>query len=294
MTESDAYNRYIRDISTYPRISPEREVELSRIIQTCSNAEQVEAAVSELIHANLRLVVHCQKEFEKYHVSVRITALDLIAEGNVGLMKAAQNYDTGGGGESTDDPVRFSTYACKCIKSHMIRAIKKARFIHIPEHHFGYWSEIETLQRENGNALSDADLRERMDVSEEALALIKLSANSGVCMLEDLPSEGPDSSWNEFIASENTPCPDEEAEGNDLRAFLLREMDSLAPRTRQIISMLYFNEKSPTLKDISLMFDISSERCRQICLQGLQRLKRQMLTRRHGISPDLAGKAFAA
>jgi RNA polymerase sigma-32 factor len=294
MTESDAYNRYIRDISTYPRISPDREVELSRIIQTCGNAEQVEAAVSELIHANLRLVVHCQKEFEKYHVSVRITALDLIAEGNVGLMKAAQNYDTGACGESTDGPVRFSTYAFKCIKSHMIRAIKKARFIHIPEHHFGYWSEIETLQRENGNVLTDADLRERMDVSEEALALIKLSANSGVCMLEDLPSEGPDSSWNEFIASENTPCPDEEAEGNDLRAFLLQEMDSLAPRTRQIISMLYFNEKSPTLKDISLMFDISSERCRQICLQGLQRLKRQMLTRRRGISPDLAGKAVAA
>jgi RNA polymerase sigma-32 factor len=294
MTESDAFNRYIQDISAYPRISPDREVELSRIIQTCGNAEQVEAAVSELIHANLRLVVHCQKEFEKYHVSVSITALDLIAEGNVGLMKAAQNYDTGGGGESPDAPVRFSTYACKCIKSHMIRAIKKARFIHIPEHHFGYWSEIETLQRENGNVLTDSDLRDRMDISEEALALIKFSATTGVCMLEDLPFEGPDSSWNEFIASENTICPDEEAEGNDLRAFLLREMDCLAPRTRQIISMLYFNEKSPTLKDISLMFDISSERCRQICLQGLQRLKRQMITRRHGISPDLASKAYAA
>lgn len=294
MIESDAYKRYLRDISTYPRIAPEREVELAQLIQTSRNEEQIEAALNELIQANLRLVLHCQKEFEKYNTAARITPLDLIAEGNIGLMKAAQNYNPGFGCRAAEVPVRFSTYACKCIKSHMIRAIKKARFIHIPEHHFSYWTEIESLQREHGNLLTDADLRERMDISEEALALIKLSTRSGVCMLEDLASEESGSSWNEFIASENTLCPDEEAEQNDLRAFLLQEMDSLAPRTRQIISMLFFNEASPTLKDISAIFNISSERCRQICVQGLNRLKQQMLTRRHGISPHLAGNTCAA
>jgi len=294
MTESDAYNRYIQDISKYPRISPAREDKLSRIIQTCSNKEQVDAAVSELIHSNLLLVVHCHKEFERYRASVRISALDLIAEGNIGLMKAARNFNSGFGDKGSEPPIRFSTYACKCIKSHMIRAMKKARFIHIPEHHFGCWSEMETLQRENDNMLSDDDLRERMELSEEAFALIRMSAGSGVCMLEDLAANDPDSNWNDFIAGENDVLPDKEAESNDLREFLLGEMKNLAPRTRQILSMLYFNEKSPTLKEISGMFGISGERCRQICVQGLQQLKRQMRSRRHGIAPGLPAEAFAA
>jgi RNA polymerase primary sigma factor len=297
MRESDAYSRYLADISPYERITPEREAELSRVIQTCPNAEQVEAAVSELIHSNLRLVIHCQKEFEKYRASSRLSTLDLIAEGNIGLMKAAKKFNSGANAsvDSPDqEPIRFSTYACKCIKSHMIRAIKKARFIHVPEHHFGYWGEIEKLQNENGNTLSDSELCDRMDLSGDALAFIKMSAGSGVCMLEELTSEDSDNSWSDFIASEDSPCPSEEAERNDLRAFLFNEMNNLAPRTRQIITMLYFNESAPTLKDLSTMFGISSERCRQICVQGLTSLKRQMFARRQGIEPTLAAEAFAA
>jgi len=297
MKESDAYSRYLADISQYDRITPEREAELSRVIQTCPNAEQVEAAVSELIHSNLRLVIHCQKEFEKYRASSRLSTLDLIAEGNIGLMKAAKKFNSANNDDADDpnrEPIRFSTYACKCIKSHMIRAIKKARFIHVPEHHFSYWGEIEKLQNENGNTLSDSELCDRMDLSGDALAFIKLSAGSGVCMLEELTGEDSDNSWSDFIASEDSPCPSEEAERHDLRAFLLNEMNNLAPRTRQIITMLYFNESAPTLKDLSEMFGISSERCRQICVQGLTSLKRQMFARRSGIEPTLCAGAFAA
>lgn len=297
MRESDAYSRYLADISQYDRITPEREAELSRVIQTCPNAEQVEAAVSELIHSNLRLVIHCQKEFEKYRASSRLSTLDLIAEGNIGLMKAAKKFNSANNDDAGDpnrEPIRFSTYACKCIKSHMIRAIKKARFIHVPEHHFSYWGEIEKLQNENGNTLSDSELCDRMDLSGDALAFIKLSAGSGVCMLEELTGEDSDNSWSDFIASEDSPCPSEEAERHDLRAFLLNEMNNLAPRTRQIITMLYFNESAPTLKDLSEMFGISSERCRQICVQGLTSLKRQMFARRSGIEPTLCAGAFAA
>ncbi len=297
MKESDTYSRYLADISRYERITPEREAELSQVIQTCTNEEQVEAAVSELIHSNLRLVIHCQKEFEKYRSSSRLNAMDLIAEGNIGLMKAAKNFNSAANdpdGATDREPIRFSTYACKCIKSHMIRAIKKARFIHVPEHHFGYWGEIEKLQNENGNSLTDSELCDRMDLSGEALACIRMSAGSGICMLEELTSEDSDNSWSDFIASEDSPCPSEETERHDLRAFLFNEMNSLAPRTKQIITMLYFNESAPTLKDLSNMFGISSERCRQICVQGLTSLKRQMFARRKGIEPTLHSEAFAA
>jgi len=186
------------------------------------------------------------------------------------------------------EPIRFSTYACKCIKSHMIRAIKKARFIHVPEHHFGYWGEIEKLQNSHDNTLTDSDLCDRLNLSGDALAFIKLSADSGVCRLEELTGEDSDNSWSDFIASENAPCPSEEAERNDLRHFLFSEMNNLAPRTKQMITMLYFNESAPTLKDLSTMFGISSERCRQICVQGLTALRRQMFSRRQGIEPAFA------
>ncbi len=293
MMNSDAYDRYLNDIAQYPRITPARERELSRIIQICTNAEQVEAAVNELIQSNLRLVIHCQKEFDKHlnSGSARMSALDLIAEGNIGLMKAARNFNTAfhpNGKKPIGTAVRFSTYACKCIKSHMLRAIKKSRFIHIPEHHFSYWTEMDALHRENGERMSDRALQKHMELSEEALSLIKLSARTGVSMLEDLPPAEDDSNWNDFIADDDTALPCEEAETHDLRAFLNEEMESLAPRTRQIIAMLYFNDNAPTLKEISGIFGISSERCRQICMKGLALLRRQLFTRRHGIDPVLA------
>ncbi len=295
MKDAYAYQRYLKDIAIYPRITPEREQKLADIIQNGKDPVQQEDAVAELIQANLRLVVHCRKEFDKYRGTARLAPLDLIAEGNVGLMKAARNYQP----ESRDsdrvtESVRFSTYACKCIKSHMLRAIKKDRFIHIPEHHFSYWTEIENLQRTNNSALSDSDLCACMDLSENALAFIKHSSNSGVCMLEDLGADDNEGGWSEFISSENSICPDEQVGSSDLRSFLLSEMKTLSPRTRQIISMIYFNESSPTLKDIAVMFDISGERCRQICVQGLTKLKRQMFARRHGIAPGLTGREAAA
>ncbi len=291
MKESDSYQRYLRDISMYPRITLSREQELAQIIQTGKEGKARDAAMSELIHANLRLVIHCRKEFDKYQGASRIAPMDLIAEGNVGLMKAACHYQPGAGDDAGGPRVRFSTYACKCIKSHMLRAIKKARFIHIPEHHFSYWSEMDNLQREHGNTLSDTDLCDRMELTEDALSYIKHSANSAVCMLEDLGGAEQDSGWNDFVADKESVFPDEEAGRHDLRAFLFQEMESLNPRARQIISMLYFNEKSPTLKEIAGMFGISGERCRQICVQGLGRMKRQMFTRRHGIAPGLASEA---
>ena len=159
----DTYERYLQEITSYPRISLEREAELSQTILNTGDDEEREAAIDELIHANLRLVVHCLKEFEKFlsSPSVRLTRMDLIAEGNIGLMRAAQRYDScHEKGESATMPghARFSTYACKCIQSQMRRAVKKSRFIHIPEHHFSYWSEIRALNETHGDDLSNEEI----------------------------------------------------------------------------------------------------------------------------------------
>jgi len=292
----NAYEIYMKDISQYPRINPAKEVELSNIIQNSEIAQNREKAIDQLIHANLLLVVHCLKDFEKRlgSPSARITRMDLIAEGNIGLMKAARRFnathnDNGEGEITNSSPIRFSTYACKCIKNRMRRALKLARFIHIPEHHFGYWSKMESLKSDNESAISDESMRKQLDVSKDVMDLLKQSSSSKTCMLEDLSSrENEGGGWTEFIPNTSASCPAKETGLKDMRSFLFTEMSKLPPRTQNMLSMMYFNEKKHiTLKDLSNKYGISSERCRQVCSQGIERLRRQMSSRIKLIDPTI-------
>ena len=291
----DTYERYLEDISSYPRITPDRERELSHIIQNSDESRETEAAVNELIHANLRLVVHCLKSFEGFLASpaVRISRMDLIAEGNIGLMKAATGFNADFSNDdakvSRSSRVRFSTYACKCIQSHMRRAVKRGRFIRIPEHHFSYWTEMEALRHEHGDAISDDLLREKLDVSPEVLGLLKKSVQSRTCMLEDLGSRETDGGgWHDFIPDKAASCPAQETSRRDLREFLVTEIETLPPRTQSMISRLYFHDRTPTLRELSGTYGISSERCRQVCAQGLNQLRSRLSGRRHHVEPDFA------
>lgn len=293
--QQNTYEIYLKEISHYTRIEPEREVELSQIIQNSKNAQKQEEAIEELIYANLRLVVHCLKDFEKRlsYPSVRITRMDLIAEGNIGLMKAARRFNATHARldkeKNKRSPIRFSTYACKCIKNRMLRALKLARFIHIPEHHFGYWGKMETINNNFDGEISDENMRKELDVSEDVLDLLKHSSTSKTCMLEDLSShENDGESWHEFIPNTAASCPAEETGLSDMRSFLFSEMSKLPPRTQNMLSMMYFNDKKQvTLKDLSKKYGISSERCRQVCSQGIKRLRRQMSGRINQIDPNL-------
>jgi RNA polymerase primary sigma factor len=299
----NSYEIYLKEISIHPRIDPEREIELSYIIQNSDDTEKADQAVEELIHANLRLVVHCLKDFEKRlsSPSARITRMDLIAEGNIGLMKAARRFNATYSDEDagkTSKSIRFSTYACKCIKNRMRRALKLARFIHIPEHHFGYWSKMDSIINDHGSGISDETMRHELDVSEDVMDLLKQSSVSRTCMLEDLSShENEGGGWHDFIPNTAASCPAEETGLKDLRSFLFAEMKKLPPRTQSMLSMMYFNERrSTTLKDLSHKYGISSERCRQVCSQGIEKLRRQMMSRVKLIDPNITNsiEAYAA
>ena len=289
---NSAFDRYLSDISDYGRITPAREAELSAVILNDPNEEQVEAATNELVHANLLLVIHCLKEFGKFINSpaVHITEMDLIAEGNIGLMNAAQRFNaTYASGEGRQS-VRFSTYACKCIKSRMRRALKLARFIHIPEHHFGYWTQIEKMRSEHGDALSDDMLRDHLDVSDDVLRMLKQSESSRTFMLEDMSSDNDEGYWQEVLPNEKAPCPNLEAETSDMKGFLISEMERLPERTRSMISIMFFDDAAPTLREMSSQFGVSSERCRQVCAQGLTELRRQLSPRWERVDPKLAAR----
>jgi RNA polymerase sigma factor (sigma-70 family) len=295
----NTYERYLEEIASYPRISLEREAELSQTILNTDDEVVREAAIDELIHANLRLVVHCLKDFDKFlsSPSVRLTRMDLIAEGNIGLMRAASRYDAmydGGERGTAMGHARFSTYACKCIQSQMRRAVKNSRFIHIPEHHFSYWSEVKALREAHGEELSDDEMAKSLDVSSEVAGLLKKSVQTGTCMLEDLVPQDRDSgSWHDFIPNDTASCPANETGNRDLRAFLVSELESLPPRTQSMLSQLYLNEHAPSLRDLGKTFGISSERCRQVCMQGLNHLRRRLASQLHKIEPDFPLPASA-
>jgi len=279
---SDTFDRYLREIARYPRISRQREGELSRIIQHDSNEEQVEAAVHELVHANLRLVVHCLKDFRSYLSSAgtHISRMDLIAEGNVALLNAARTFNAAY--DANDErpaatPIPFSGYACTVIKRAMHRAIKRSRMIHVPEYHYSRWGEMKALREKHGDALTDDVLIRELDVNPAVLEMLRTSESTSTCMLEDLGARAEDGNWESFLPNEQAACPARETDQRDLRRFLLAEMQKLPARTSRMLHLRFLSESRTSLMELAQEFDISPERCRQVCSQGLAALRDQIL-----------------
>jgi RNA polymerase sigma factor (sigma-70 family) len=279
------YDSYMRDVRCFSRIKPEREVELSRAIINGRSAKSIERAVHELVEANLLLVIHCLKEFLPYLESpaAGLTRMDLIAEGNIGLMNAARNYDAcrglppaRRGTRPTKPGIRFSTYACRSIKNAMRRAVKLSRFIHIPEHHFAYWSQIRTLEDDGQGGVSSEEMSRRLGVNAAKLSMLKHSHESTTLHLEDLCDADGDRSWRERIPDPSARAPAREVETKDLHAYLEAELEALPERTRRMLQLAYFGEDPKPFSDLGREFGVSKERCRQVCRQGLDALRHRM------------------
>ncbi len=279
---TDTLSRYMQEIKKYARVTPAREVELSRTIQGNSDGEAVEAAVDELVHANLLLVVHCTKGFINYTTlpGYAISEMDLISEGNIALMHAAKGFNArfSDGCAGKPKTVRFSTYACTCIKRQMLRAVREASFIHIPEYHFACRRKMVHAEADLGRDASDEAISEELGIGNEGLRCVREGRECQIEMLEDMATdENGESLWVTAIADSNTVEPDREAAGKDLLAFIVKEVQKLQPRTRIIISRLFLAERKATLMELAKQFKISAERCRQICARGLVLLRKQLL-----------------
>ncbi len=279
--KDSSFGRYLRDISKYPRISLQREHELSCIIREGNNEEQVEAAIEELVNSNLRLVVHCLKDFSGYLSSsgIHISRMDLIAEGNLALINSARKFDSSHGCDEEGGRTRrrFSSYACKSIKCAMRRALMRGRMIHIPEYHFAHWSEIKTLREEYGEMLTDDILASHLDVNNTVLKMIKTSEGTHTCMLEDLVAGDDDGAWESFMPNSQSPSPLEEAQQHDLRSFLFSEIQKLPTRTARMIQSRFMLDNNMSLAEMAEEFGVSAERCRQVCCQGLEKLRSQLM-----------------
>lgn len=259
----DPVKMYLKDIGKVPLLTSDEEVELAQKMM-----EGDEEAKRKLSEANLRLVVSIAKRY----VGRGMLFLDLIQEGNMGLMKAVEKFDCTKG-------FKFSTYATWWIRQAITRAIAdQARTIRIPVH------MVETINRqvrtqrillqELGREPTSEEIGERMGISAEKVEEIQKIAQDPVS-LETPIGEEEDSHLADFIEDNKTVAPSDVAAQTMLREQLIAALHKLTPREEKVIRLRYGldDSKQRTLEEVGKEFNVTRERIRQIEAKALRKLR---------------------
>ena len=259
----DPVRMYLKEIGRVPLLSAEEEKELAERM-----AEGDEDAKNKLVEANLRLVVSIAKRY----VGKGMFFLDLIQEGNIGLMKAVDKFDYEKG-------FKFSTYATWWIRQAITRAIAdQARTIRIPVHMVETIHKVSRYSRqmlqELGREATAEEIGEKMGISAEKVREIMKIAQDPVS-LETPIGEEEDSHLGDFIPDEEAPQPSEIASATILREVIERELHTLTPREEHVIKLRFglYDGRSRTLEEVGKEFDITRERIRQIEAKALRKLR---------------------
>lgn len=259
----DPVRMYLKEIGKVPLLTSEREHELAQRM-----AEGDEEAKSELVEANLRLVVSIAKRY----VGRGMYFLDLIQEGNLGLMKAVDKFDYTKG-------YKFSTYATWWIRQAITRAIAdQARTIRIPVHMVETIHKVSRYSRqmlqELGREATAEEIGEKMGMSAEKVREILKIAQDPVS-LETPIGEEEDSHLGDFIPDDETPAPSDAASATILREVIERELHTLTPREEHVIKLRFglYDGRTRTLEEVGKEFDITRERIRQIEAKALRKLR---------------------
>ena len=259
----DPVRMYLKEIGKIPLLSPERELYLAEQI-----ALDNKAAKDELIEANLRLVVSIAKR----HVGKGMYFLDLIQEGNLGLIKAVEKFDYSKG-------YKFSTYATWWIRQAITRAIAdQARTIRIPVHMVETIHKVSrtarTLLQELGREPTTDEIAEKLGITADKVRDIMKIAQDPVS-LETPIGEEEDSHLGDFVEDMDSPAPSESASYSLLREQLCNILRTLTPREEQVIKLRFGLEdgRPRTLEEVGKQFNITRERIRQIEAKALRKLR---------------------
>ena len=259
----DPVRMYLKEIGRVPLLSSEEEKELAEKM-----ALGDEDAKNKLVEANLRLVVSIAKRY----VGKGMFFLDLIQEGNIGLMKAVDKFDYEKG-------FKFSTYATWWIRQAITRAIAdQARTIRIPVHMVETIHKVSRYSRqmlqELGREATAEEIGEKMGISAEKVREIMKIAQDPVS-LETPIGEEEDSHLGDFIPDDDAPQPSEIASATILREVIERELHTLTPREEHVIKLRFglYDGRSRTLEEVGKEFDITRERIRQIEAKALRKLR---------------------
>ena len=266
----DPVRMYLKEIGKVQLLSAEKELELAKQME-----EGNERAKQELVEANLRLVVSIAKRY----VGKGMSFLDLIQEGNLGLMKAVEKFDYRKG-------YKFSTYATWWIRQSITRAIAdQARTIRIPVHMVETIHKVARVSRqlvqENGRDPSAEEIAKVMKMSPEKVREIMKIALDPVS-LETPIGEEEDSHLGDFIEDSDSPAPQEAVSYVMLREQLNEVLHTLTPREEQVLKLRFGLDdgRTRTLEEVGQVFNITRERIRQIEAKALRKLRHPSRSKR--------------
>ena len=270
ISSDDPVKVYLKDIGKVPLLTGNEEVELAQKM-----AEGDEAAKARLSEANLRLVVSIAKRY----VGRGMLFLDLIQEGNLGLMKAVEKFDYTKG-------FRFSTYATWWIRQAITRAIAdQARTIRIPVHMVETINKLTRTTRLLVQALNrdptPAEIGKEMGISEDKVREIQKIAQDPVSL--DTPiGEEEDSHLGDFLEDTHASSPQDQATTTMLKEELMSVLETLTPREQAVIRLPYGIDGSHprTLEEVGKRFGVTRERIRQIEAKALRKLRNPARSKR--------------
>ncbi len=260
---NDPVRMYLREIGRIPLLTYEEELDLAKkVLQGDEEAKQ------KLAESNLRLVVSIAKKY----VGRGMLFLDLIQEGNMGLIKAVEKFDYSKG-------FKFSTYATWWIRQAITRAIAdQARTIRIPVHMVETINKLirtsRHLLQQLGREPTPEEIAAEMEISVEKVAEIQKIAQDPVS-LETPIGEEDDSHLGDFIQDDDSPAPQDSAAYTMLREQLEEVMSTLTPREEKVLKLRFGLEdgKSRTLEEVGREFKVTRERIRQIEAKALRKLR---------------------
>lgn len=266
----DPVRMYLKEIGTVPLLTPEEEYDLAVRKQ---NGD--EAAKQRLIEANLRLVVSIAKRYTGRGMSF----LDLVQEGNLGLIKGVEKFDPAKG-------FKLSTYATWWIRQSVTRALAdQARTIRVPVHMVETINKLSKMQRkltlELGYEPSVKELADALDMSEDKVQEI-LQISREPASLETPIGEEDDSNLGDFIADANTLSPEGNVESVMLQEYIGTLLKDLKERERQVIILRFglADGHQRTLEEVGKEFNVTRERIRQIEAKALRKLRNPVRSKR--------------
>jgi len=261
----EALKTYLKEIRTISLLTPQQEVELSKKIKRGD-----EQARKQMIRANLRLVINIAKRY--FHLGIPL--LDLIEEGNLGLMKAVDKFNHKKG-------YRFSTYAAWWVKQAITRSIiEQGKMIRIPVYMnelIAKWKKTsETLSQKLKRAPTDQEIAKKMRITNAKMKQITFWLTTQTSSLEAPIGEEGESQVLDLVQDETAVSPDQEIDHFLDKERVSNLLEIMTPREKEVLDMRFglVDGKSHTLAEVSKRFNISRERVRQIEEVALKKLRK--------------------
>jgi len=261
--------QYLKEIGEHDLITREKEAELARRVK-----EGDQSALEELTKSNLRFVVSIAKQYQNQGLSLA----DLISEGNMGLIKAAQRFDETRG-------FKFISYAVWWIRQSILQALAdQSRIVRLPLNRVGTIHKLgkarDRFSQKYGRMPSSEELAQGMDMTEDEVDDALRINNSHISLDSPLGTEHDSNTLKEILVDENQSKPDKRLVYHSLREEIRKALSSLSEREMEVLTLYYgIDRDNPlTLEEIGSRFRLTRERVRQIKEKALSRLRR---TARH-------------